>query len=140
MRYHLQHKHQIDLKAKERASDNTPSPSTSSTTKRGNTPYARLYELCPKKRRQGLFQDTIPNWMEAKSMLPFNSDKAQIIHKSIFEWMILDDIPFHAVSKPGFLRFVAVTKPNFEVASRKYYTDQLNPTFDRFVYIISIFK
>ena len=91
----------------------------------------KLFVLCPQKRRKELFQSSIPDWIEAKTMMDFNSDKAQSYHKSIFEWMMLDLLPFHAVKKPGFLRHHALTVPNFTVASHKYYRDMLEPSYER---------
>lgn len=44
--------------------------------------------------------------------------------------MILDLDPFRIVNKPGFLRLMAQTVPNLEVASDKYYRSMLEPTYD----------
>ena len=52
-----------------------------------------------------------------------------MIHKSIFESMLLDLVPFSEVNKPGFLRHHALLAPNFEVASATYYTSLLDPTY-----------
>ena len=64
-------------------------------------------------------------------MIAHNSSRAQKIHKSIFETMLVDLVPFHEVNKPGFLRHHALVCPNFEVASDKYYRDMLDPTYER---------
>ena len=139
MKYHMDHIHpEIDWNAKEKSKeqpDDANEPSTSAKThtailKRG--PYAQIYSLCAQERRPELFQSTIPNWVAAKTMMKFGSEKAQRIHKSIFEMLVMDLLPFHTVNKPGFLRLQAVTIPNFVVASDKYYRDMLSPTYDRF--------
>ena len=112
---------------------NTSSTSTKSgseSRKRGGT-FAQLFTLGAKKNRAELFQSTIPNWIETKTMLNFNSEKAQRYHKLIFEQMMLDLMPFYEVKKPGFLRTFAVIAPNFEVASNKYYRDMLEPSYER---------
>ena len=91
---------------------------------------AKLYELCPKKRRTELFQSTIPGWVEAKTELDFHGPKAQKFHKAIFEHMVIDLVPFYEAAKPGFLRLCAQMHPNFRVASPTYYRSQLEPTYD----------
>ena len=68
-----------------------------------------------------MFQNTIQDWDPPQSLLTMNSPRAQAIHKSIFEEMILDLVPFCEVNKPGFLRHHALICPDFEVASDKYY-------------------
>ena len=108
----------------------TATTSGSESRKRGGT-YAQLYNLGAKKNRTELFQSSIPNWIEAKSIMDFNSEKAQRYHKTIFEWMMLDLMPFHAVKKPGFLRAFQVIAPNFNVASNTHYRNMLEPTYDR---------
>ena len=80
-----------------------------------------IWKLRSKEQRKEMFQTTIPGWVDSKTMLPFNDARAQRIHKSIFETMVLDLVPFSEVNKPGFLRHHAYLAPNFEVASEKYY-------------------
>ena len=109
--------------------DSVPGPSTESR-KRGSATYTELFSLCPQKRRKELFQSTIPGWVEAKSMLAFGSDRAQKLHKSVFEHMIMDNIPFYEADKPGFLRMFAVAVPTFQVASDTYYRSLLEPAYE----------
>ena len=92
---------------------------------------AKLYDLCSKEKRRKLFQSTIPGWVEAKHELDFNGPRAQRIHKSIFEKMVVDLDPFYEASKPGFLRMCQQMLPNFRVASRTYYRSLLEPTYDK---------
>ena len=138
MKYHMDHKHSdIEWKAKEKSaepSDAGPPGKTNATQynairKRGS--YALIYSMCPKRRRPELFQSTIPNWVEAKTMLKFTSEKAQRYHQHIFEMLVMDLLPFHTVSKPGFLRLQAVQVPNFDVASDTFYRNMLGPSYDR---------
>ena len=53
--------------------------------------------------------------------MPQDSLKAQRIHKSIFEEMVLDLRPFSEVDKIGFLRHHYLLCPNFEPRTAKYY-------------------
>ena len=87
--------------------------------------------LKTKKERHDAFQKTIPDWTESKTKLPFNSPKAQAFHKSVFEFMILDNQPFSIVNNRGFLRHHQMIAPNFELASDKYYRSLLEPTFNK---------
>ena len=73
----------------------------------------------------------MPGWVQSRAMLDINSDKAQMYHKSIFEMMILDLIPFSSVNKPGFLRHHYRLVPNFNLASDKYYRDMLDPAYQK---------
>ena len=63
--------------------------------------------------------------------LGFNSEKAQKGHKSVFEMLVLDLLPWSTVNYPGFLRHHARMVPNFELASEKYYRDMLEPTYNK---------
>ena len=115
------------------ASGDAPIPATASASneprKRGGT-YAKLFELCPKRRREELFQSTIPDWVEAKTMMKFENPRSLRLHKSIFEMLVMDLVPFTEVAKPGFLRHHYVAIPNFNVASPTYYRSQLEPMYD----------
>ena len=138
MKYHMDHRHR-EVEWKDKGPSGQPSssknPDNISATKynaickRG--PYAMIYSLCSKGKRSEMFVRTIPGWIQSKTMMKFNSDGAQRLHKSIFEMLVMDLMPFHTVSKPGFLRHQALSVPNFEVASDKYYRDMLDPTYDR---------
>ena len=139
MKYHMDHIHsEIVWNAKEKSNeqrDEPNEPPMSAKTheaicKRGK--YAQLYSLCSLERRPELFQSTIPNWVAAKTTMKFGSERAQRIHKSIFEMLVMDLLPFHTVNKPGFLRLQAVNTPNFDVASDKYYRDMLDPIYNRY--------
>ena len=107
-----------------------PGSSNEGNRKRGGS-MAKLYDLCSKEKRRKLFQSTIPGWVEAKHELDFHGPRAQRIHKSIFEKMVVDLDPFYEASKPGFLRMCQQMLPNFRVASRTYYRSLLEPTYDK---------
>ena len=74
---------------------------TASAVLRKRGPIGNLVNLCAKKRRPELFQQTIPNWVDTRTKLKFTSDRAQRLTKYLFEWMVLDLAPFNAVAKPG---------------------------------------
>ena len=131
----MERKHAEEIKAAARnRSEESAAPPADEARQRGSGSYTKLFSLCPQKNRRELFQSTIPNWTEAKTMLHFGSDRAQKIHKSIFEMLIMDNLPFYEVCKPGFLRAWHVAVPNFQVASDTYYRSLLEPTYDRIRY------
>ena len=45
------------------------------------------------------------------------------------EYLCIDMIPFNKINGAGFLRLMQSMNPRFEVASRQYYSDQLDPTY-----------
>ena len=141
MRNHLDRMHSEEIKAMtqeegDMSASTPPAAPAPESRKRGSGSYTQLFVLCPQKRRKELFQSTIPNWVEAKTMLPFGSKRAQELHKSIFEQLIMDNGPFYEVGKPGFLRTWQVAVPNFKVASEKYYRSMLEPAYDGIRYVI----
>ena len=114
MKNHLDRKHSKELKdiATRQSSTQEPtatpssqatndSASTSDTRKRGSANYTELLDLCPQKRRNELFQSTIDDWVEAKTMLPFDHPRALRLNKFIFEMLMMDNLPFYEVMKPG---------------------------------------
>ena len=133
MRNHMLKKHaDIALSQSQEpqsANDNPTSIPVSSTSKKRESTVS-IYTMCTKKQRQNMFQQTIPDWVESKTMLKFHDPRALRIHKSILEFMLTDKEPFYAVRKPGFLRLMQTVAPNFEVASDKYYREQLETTYD----------
>ena len=58
--------------------------------------------------RCNFLQKTLPETLENGQKLPIHSDKAQFIHKILFEYLMQDMVPFSAVSGRGFLRFCQV--------------------------------
>ena len=127
LRWHLDHQHpevELEVRAPNHDTSSTScEASGSGATKRGWTPTVPLWKLRSKMQRTEMFSCTIPGWVESTTTLDFNSPRAQRIHKSIFETMILDLVPFREVDKPGFLRHHYLLCPNFRVASAKYYRE-----------------
>ena len=112
MKWHMDAKHpEIDL--------DPEIPKAKPPTKRSAS--APIWKFRSKKDRAEMFENSIPGWVKSKTMLPFESLKAQKFHRSIFEAMVLDLVPFSEVDKPGFLRHHQIVCPNFDVASAKYY-------------------
>lgn len=127
MKTHLKKYHpEIDLSVS--AQD---APSSSKAAKKGSKGYISIFRLRTKEERQSMLEITIPDFLASRSMLPFHSPKAQRIHKSIFERMMVDLIPFNEVNKPGFIRHHYLLEPRFEIASDKYYKSLLDPTYER---------
>ena len=71
--------------------------------------------LRTKGERSNAFQKTIPNWIESRTIMPFNSKKAMEFHQGVFEMIVLDNHPFTIVNDRGFLRLLQKMAPNFEV-------------------------
>ena len=86
---------------------------------------SELNEMTSKKKRNQLFQQTIPGWKASITPMDFHHPKAQLFHKAIFERMVLDLVGFHEASKVGFLRQIAIMNPNFVVASHTHYRSML---------------
>ena len=131
MKAHLERKHSEQLKAiaaDQQTEETTPAPVES--RKRGGASYTMLYSLCPQKRRKELFSFTIKDWVEANTTLHHGSPKAQSLHKIIFEYMIMDNIPFYEASKPGFLRMLGVAEPRYKVPSEFYFRSMLEPAYN----------
>ncbi len=57
------------------------------------------------------------NWVESKTTMCLNSDKAQTMHRSIFEMMILELELFSMVNRPAISCHHALLIIYFEVAS-----------------------
>ena len=128
---HFKAKHEKDIRSQESPAAESqeatvPIYDVNASRKRKNT----ILDMCAKKNRSEMFQMTIPGWVEAKTTLSFASEKAQRFHKSIFEMIVMDLLPFYAVAKPGFLRHQQITVPNFIVASPKYYRSLLDPAYE----------
>ena len=90
-----------------------------------------IFRLRSKKDRTEFLQSSIPDWIEANTMMDIDHPRAQKIHKSIFEMMLVDRLPFTAANNPGFLRHHYLLAPNFDVGCDKYYRDMLTPTHDK---------
>ena len=58
-----------------------------------------------------------------------NNEKAKKLHKSVFEMIVLDLMPWSKVNKPAFPRIQKLSTPNFVLASEKYYRDLLDPSY-----------
>ena len=132
MEHHLNFSHADKFKvSKPKESETENEPSGSQGLKRAandDNENAKLFNLRSKKERKTMLFQTIPGWVESQSKLEFNSQRAQKIHKSIFEMNILDKQPWTMVNDPGFIRLLNVLEPRFEIASDKYYREMLEPS------------
>ena len=128
LKWHFEHQHpEIELESGSTnqsataATAASTTESASSSRKRKWSPFMPLWKLRSKEQRNDMFACTIPGWVESKTPLDPDSPRAQKIHRTIFEEMILDLMPFSEVEKPGYLRLLAELCPNFQVRSEKYY-------------------
>ena len=87
--------------------------------------------LKSKRDREAALDVSLPDFIKSKAKWAFHSEKAQKLHKAIFEEIIIDLQPFTLVDGLGFLRTKQITVPQFEVASSKYYRSLLEPTFEK---------
>ena len=136
LRNHFKAKHEKEIKSKETQASESQSQdaplqifdiNADGSRKRKNV---TILDLCAKKNRSELFQSSIPGWIESKTTLKFGSEKAKRMHKSVFEYLVLDLKSFHSVALPGFLRHQQIMMPNFQVASPKYYRSMLDPAYE----------
>ena len=74
--------------------DSTDAESTPTTRKRPQT----IFNIRNVKQKMDLFQQTIPGYIESKTMLKDDSERARTFHRSIFEKMVLDLTPFNEVN------------------------------------------
>ena len=130
----------------EENSSSTPTESTSGVGQLGHKRKStfNVFKIRNKEQRTELYQNTIPDWVEAKTMMKMKSDRAQKLHKTLFERLVLDLVPFSEVNNPGFLRYQAVIAPNFEVGSDKYYRYALvgivnKLSLEKLIYVAGIF-
>ena len=91
----------------------------------------KISKLRSKQERKEAFACTISNWVEQAKKVGFHTEKGQAFHKSVFEMLIMDLLPFTHVNDLGFLRHHQKFLPNFEIASDKYYRSLLEPTFHK---------
>ena len=103
--------------------------------KNGSSGLSSKTSLRTKDERKQYFQQTITGWQESQTKLTFDSPKAQMLHKSIFEMIILDDQPFTFVNDRGFLRHHQKLAPNFVVSYHLFHTMEelvLDMNLDKF--------
>ena len=131
LKKHLEKNHPTENKIvekKQKAKNNNVSSMShgsneGSSMSQGNNPGSSMnngsggsfLSVRTKNDRKNYFQQTITDWKESQTKLAFDSQKAQMFHKSIFELIILDDQPFTIVNNQGFLRHHQRLAPNFEV-------------------------
>ena len=60
------------------ASAQSSSTGSESAAPANKNPIVCIWKLRTKAERKELFQTTIPNWVEEKTMLDFHSDRAQV--------------------------------------------------------------
>ena len=99
-------------------------PGCSTGTRKRACNDINIFRLRSKKERSEFLQSSIPDWIEANTTMDINHPRAQKIHKSIFEMMLIDRMPFTHVNNPGFLRHHYLLAPNFDVGCDKYYRDE----------------
>ena len=117
MKWHMDHTHPT-IEITESANVSDKNVDNTATKRKSTVP---LWKFRNKQERVEMCRATIPGWTPPKTMLPRDSPRAQSIHKSVFEEMILDNVPFSEVDKPGYLRHHAIVCPEFELASAKHY-------------------
>ena len=75
----------------------------------------------------GSSQITIEQTLELKKIWDINSNQAKAIHHAIGEMIAVDSQPFSIVEDLGFQRLMKLTKPSYELPSRKYFTNTIIP-------------
>ena len=102
---HLERQHPTILKPSEIEIETEKEPQNeASNLKRSaseDSDCVRLFNLRSKKDRKTMLCHTIPGWVASTSKYEFYSPKAQSLHKSVFEMVVLDGQPFTFVNDPG---------------------------------------
>ena len=132
LKYHMEHTHpeSYSINQVESSESGEANADVGNNRKRASGCMS-IFRLRSKKERTDFLQSSIPDWIEANTMLDIDHPRAQKIHKSIFEMMLVDQQPFNMVNRPGFLRHHYLLAPNFDVCSDKYYREMLAPTYDK---------
>ena len=133
MAYHIRNTHKdISLTYPQ----TEPEESTSNNDfHRPPSPFVNIFNLRTHMERKAMLHLNMPGYVESTSLWPFHSPMAQRVHKTLFEQMVVDLVPFHEVNKMGLLRTLYVTAPNFKVASASYYRSLVDPTYDKIRYV-----
>ena len=121
----------LDINSSQETSYNNSQPKIGNIRSATDSIITSIFNITTKKQRYELMLNSIPGWIETNSVLEFNNEKAQKGHKSVFEMLVLDLLPWSTFNNPGFLRHRARMVPNFELASEKYYRDMLEPTYNK---------
>ena len=74
-----------------------------------------IYKRKSKIQRTEMLVKSIPGYIESKTPLSFYSEKAQELHKYLFEMLVIDSEPWSMVNNPGFLRYSKKMCPNFVI-------------------------
>ena len=114
MKTHMSSKHPVEYKepmdlTQATSSQGQLNPKCTPEVSRNET---SIFNIRSKRQRIDLFETTIPDWVESKTVWDFNSEKAKKLHKSVFEMIVLDLMPWSTVNKPGFLRNQKLSTPN----------------------------
>ena len=129
MNRHLKNKHEIEWKSLiEKKTQNEKRKLDESDVNPGTS---KITTATSKKAKQELVRDTIPDWVEIKTKWGFHSIEAEKRHKAIFEEIVMDMRPFSSVNNAGFVRSHAIYHPQFEIASAKYYRDQVDKVYEK---------
>ena len=91
----------------------------------------KIKQLRSKDEREAALQLSLPDYVKSKAKWNPDDDRAQRLHRSIFEEIVLDLQPFSMVDNIGFLRTKQITVPNFVVGSSWYYRSLLDPTYEK---------
>ena len=100
--------------------------------KREDSEEIQVFNLRNKKSRETFIKAAVPDWAQSKEMLPIHSRQAKNFHRSIFEHLVLDMLPWTHVNGPGFIAHHARYSPTIEIASEKHYRDMLDPIYEEF--------
>ena len=131
MKVHMENKHPEQYSIPVQSSEKSGATADVGENRKRASAGASIFRLRSKKDRKDFLQSSIPDWIESSTIMDKNHPRAQSIHKSILEMMLIDKLPFNIVNHPGFLRHHYLLAPNFEVGPDKYYRDMLSPTYDK---------
>lgn len=95
----------------------------------------KLHESQPDKRHKSPgscsssdTQITLEQTVELKKIWDINTAQSQIIHYAIGEMIAVDCQPYSIVEDVGFSRLMKTLKPNYQLPSRKYFSEKIVPS------------
>lgn len=118
-------KKQLSISKNGSASTSSMNNGSESTSSMNNGSHEsneiKISQLKSRQEKDDAFAATIPGWIKQTQKVDFHSERGQAFHKSIFEMLIMDLLPFTHVNNLGFQRHHQKFLINFEVRLTIYF-------------------
>lgn len=76
---------------------------------------SNIFHITNKRARTDMYQSTIPEYVANVETWDFSSDKAQKLHRAVFDMLMVDLEPWNMVNHTGFNRLMKIANPQFEL-------------------------